>query len=262
MFESEFAKIPVHAPRSYELLPGLRLRGAVPKWALVLPLIFAGFFMLVPLSIVMSDPATRLALWPRESVQGRVLAAGNGTACRGFESHRVTYAFASKSGSEYRGAAILCQNSPYFSVAAGEPISVEYLASNPSVNAVAGDNRNAPPFAVFLFMPIFFVGFYVSIFWPALRDVLAARRLFKNGRLAIGTVVFVKRRTTMAWRGMPGGSTQVFIQFKTPDGQMAEASNLCQNDWLVNLLAPGTPVHIAYAESDPTRVALLDAFVR
>jgi hypothetical protein len=54
MFEEQFAKLPIDPPRRTETLPGLRLAGAIPKIALVLPLVFAGYFVIIPLSIMNS----------------------------------------------------------------------------------------------------------------------------------------------------------------------------------------------------------------
>ena len=59
MFEDEFARLPLEPPRRVESLPGLRLGGAIPKWALILPLVFVGFFVFMPLSIMRADPAMR-----------------------------------------------------------------------------------------------------------------------------------------------------------------------------------------------------------
>ena len=205
MFDDEFAKLSVEPPRRVDSLPGLRLWAAVPKWAVILPLFFVSFFVFFPLSIMSVDPAMRLEMGSTESVQGRVVSVTSAGACRGATSRRVTYAFSSKSGSEYRGGATLCEESPYYSVNPGEAIEVKYLKSDPTLNrlAIEGVNRG-PPFALFFFMPVFFLAIFGSMFWPPIGEVLRARRLFKRGRLAVGRVVFVKLRALPIWPGMSG----------------------------------------------------------
>lgn len=68
MFEQEFAKLPVAPPRRVESLPGLRLKGAIPKWAIMLPLFFVVFFLSIPLSLMSTDPSMRLAMGPTDTV--------------------------------------------------------------------------------------------------------------------------------------------------------------------------------------------------
>jgi Protein of unknown function (DUF3592) len=264
MFEETFSKLPVQPPRPATALPGLKLRGAIPRTVIILPLFFALFFVGVPLSIISADPAARLAMGPSESAQGRVLSNSSASACRGEASHHVTYAFAAGSGSEYRGAATLCQESPYYSVQEGDSISVRYLKSDPAVNELPRQGANqAPPFALFLMMPLFFLAIFGSVFWPQIGEILRARRLYKNGALARGKVVFVKKRLTSFWPGMPGSSAaEVYIEIETPGGERPETVASCRNDWLVSQLVPGATVHVAYSPDKPGKAALLDAYWR
>lgn len=262
MFEEEFARLSVEPPRGVESLPGLRLRGAIPTSAIILPLIFVSFFLTIPLSIMNADPAMRLAMGTTESTQGHVISITSGSACRAAASHHVTYSFSSESDHEYRGGANLCEESPYYSVNPGDEIPVRFLKSDPAVNALPDDGRNqSPPIALFFFMPFFFLAIFAPLFWPTIREVLRARRLFKNGRLATGKVIFIKKRTTSLWPGMPGNSAcDVYIEFLTPTGKH-EAVAWCQNDWLINQLVPGASVHVAYLDKSD-KVALLEGFLR
>jgi hypothetical protein len=264
MFEEEFAKLQVEPPRRLESLPGLRLRGAIPRAAIILPLFFVGFFLFIPLSIMNADPAMRLAMGPSESTQGRVVLNTSASACRGEASHHVTYAFSAKSGGEYRGAATLCDQSPYYSVREGEAIEVRYLKSDPVVNALPSEGANqGPPFVLFLFMPLFILVIFGSLFWPQIREVLRARRLFKKGQLATGKVIFVKRRSNSIWPGMPFNSgSEVYIEFQTSADAKREAVASCNNDWLITQLVPGARVHIAYSDDKSAKVALLEGFLR
>jgi hypothetical protein len=89
MFDEVFARLPVEPPRRAETLPGLMLRGFIPKWAVVLPLFFLAFFMLLPLSVLNTDPAMRMATGATDTVQGHVVSVASASACRGGPSRRV-----------------------------------------------------------------------------------------------------------------------------------------------------------------------------
>jgi hypothetical protein len=116
---------------------------------------------------------------------------------RGGASRRVVYAFSAKSDREYRAAALLCEELPYYSVKEGDAIEVRYLKSDPTVNMLPSEVRNEPPpFVFFLFMPIFFLAIFGAMFWPPIGEVLKARRWFKNGRIASGRVIFIKKRAS------------------------------------------------------------------
>jgi hypothetical protein len=264
MFEDEFAKLPVEPPRRVDSLPGLRLRGAIPKAALLLPLFFLSFFLFIPLTIMNADPAARLAMGSSESAQGRVVSNTTSSACRGAASHHVTYSFSSKGAQDYRGAVTLCEESPYYSVTPGDAIEVRYLKSDPAVNGLPNQGANqAPPLALFLFMPVFFFAIFGSMFWPQIRDVLLVRRLYKSGRLTTGKVIFIKKRATSFWPGMPGSNASlVYVEIQSSGGLKREVVASCHNDWLVNQLAPGARVHVAYSDGAATKAALLDAYLR
>ena len=264
MFEEEFAKLPPEPPRRIESLPGLRLWAAIPKWALIMPLFFLSFFAIIPLSLMSADPAMRLAMGPTETAQGRVVSNTSASACRGAASHRVTYSFSSKSGREYRGGATLCEESPYYSVSPGEAIEVRYLDSDATVNALPTEGMNqAPPIVFFFFMPVFFFAIFGAMFWPPIREVLRARRWFKTGRLATGSVVFVKRRATPIWPGISSqGAAEVFIEYRTSTQEKREGIAACRNDWLINQLKPGAEVHIAYSDDKSGGAVLLEAYLR
>ncbi len=52
--------------------------------------------------------------------------------------------------------------------------------------------------------------------------------------------------------------TDVYIEFQSAVDAKREAVASCQNDWLMNQLARGALVHVAYADDDTGKVALLD----
>ena len=264
MFEDQLAHVPADPPRRPETLPGLRLSAVVPRSMLVLPLVFVAFAAFLPLSILISDPGMRLALGLAKTAQGRVLSTADASACRGSGGHRVIYAFSPEPSREFRGAATLCEGSLYYSVKAGDAVEVQFLPSDPAVNVLRSDSRNpVPPLAFFLLMPLFMLLMLSPMFMPQMREALRARRLFRKGRVVTATVVFAKKRMTASWPGWPGSSgAEVFVDFQTPSGERREAVAWCPNDWLLNQLATGAKVHVAYTEGERDRAALLEAFLR
>ena len=263
MFEEQLAHLPVEPPRAPTLLPGLKLSASLRRSALLVPALFVLLFATFPLMILRSDPTTRLALGPSRTAQGQVLSASDAPAAQRAGTRRVVYEFSPESGRQVRGACVLSSESPYYEVRPGDAISIRYLASDPVVSAVAVSTNNEPPVFVFLFFPLIALLIFMPMFWPQLKAVLRARRLFKRGQIAAGKVVFVKRSAMAGWPGWPGGMTaDVYVQYQRRGGGRVERRAPVANDWLVNQLAPGSPVHIAYLDSEPERIALLEAYIR
>jgi Protein of unknown function (DUF3592) len=262
MFEDELAALPPQPPRT-ALLPGMRLGAALPGRALLLVLVFLALFASMPLTIIRSDPMMRLQFGPSREVEAHILSVSDST-CGGSRARRVVYEFSSADGRHYRGSAQLCEQSPYYSVGLGESIPVRYLGSDPAVNAVRGASNNAaPPLIPFVLFPLFFLLILSPMYVPQFREVMRARRLFRNGLLATAQVVFVRKRNTMSWPGWPGsGTADVFLSFQLPSGQRREGIAWCANEWLLNQCARGAAVHIAFMPDRPERVALLEAFLR
>lgn len=260
MFEEQFKNIPTEPPRPLELLPGLKLGAQVPKSILSLILMFAIFFTFIPLSIMFEDPHARLSLGPSKTTSAQVVSVSDTRDCR-----RLVYAFTPEQGGEVRGVASVYPDSPYWSVGQGSTVPVKYLSSDPSTNALAGTrNTNAPPVFVFFFFPLIALAAISQLFLPQLQALRQARRLFKNGQLATGTVVYVRRRfTSMRTSTMSIGAADVFISFRLPTtGAQQEGKAWCMNDWLLQHLAPGTAVHIVYDPNSPDKLALLETFLR
>jgi hypothetical protein len=263
MFEEQLKDLPADPPRSLEALPGLRLKRAVRGAALLFPLVFAVFFLSVPLSIMRSDPAMRFAISQTASIQGHVLSSTITSACRSDKARRLIYQFSPTPGTTYRGAATVCEQSLYHSVREGDAVEVEYLTSDPVISRLRGNKPpNASPIYLLLFTPVFILAMFGSLLWPPLREYRRARRLFRYGRLATGTVLFVKKRSNGASRGWSGNtSADVFIQFTSSSGQQREGIAWCPNDWLIEQLVPGGQVHVAYDDTGD-KVALLEVFLR
>jgi hypothetical protein len=263
MFEDQLTHVPIDPPRRPGILPGLRFSAAVPQSALFLPFLFVGFLVLIPLTIMNSDPAMKLAMRPTHTAQGRVLSMADASACRSSSAHRVVYTFSPQPGRELRGATTLCQDSPYYALKEGDAVEVQFVVSDPAVNTLRGTRNNTPSVVPLFLAPVFFLAIFSSLFMPQVREVLRARRGFKNGRLASGTVIYVKKRAAMSWPGWFGNSAaEVFVEFQPSIGEKREAVAWCQNDWVVNQMAPGATVHIAYTDDPRERVTLLEGFLR
>jgi hypothetical protein len=263
MFEEQFANLPADPPRAFESLPGLKLRRAFQGTALLFPLVFIIFFLSVPLSIMRSDPSMRFAISPNRSIQGRVISSNIVAACRSDKAHRVIYEFSPKDGTNYRGAGTACEQSIYYTVKEGDAVEVQYLTHDPVVSRLRGNTPpNATPVYLFIFTPVFILAMFGSLLFPPLRELRRARRIFRNGRLATGAVLFVKRRANTFSRGWSGNtSSDVFIQFTSSAGQKREGVAWCPNEWLADQLVQGGEVHVAYDDRSDN-VALLEAFVR
>ena len=101
------------------------------------------------------------------------------------------------------------------------------------------------------------------LYVPQLRELMRARRAYKNGEIPRAKIVFVKKRVQTTWPGWPGSSSSdVFVRYPSVAGHNREATAFCQNDWLIAQLAPGATVHIAYLESEPTHAVLLENYLR
>ena len=262
MFEEDIARLPVEPPRVATLLPGLRISSTISRTTLILPIVVVALFTLLPLSITFSDPQARLAVGHTEVVDGRIVTL-RPNGCRG-QGHQITYTFSPPTRVEYRATASLCPGSPYYELNAGDHVPVKYLASDPAINTIADTSAaDQPPFLLFFFFPIFALLILLPTFLSQIRPLLRARHLFQKGRIVLGSVVFVKRRTNSSWPGWPAPTTaEVFVTYRPPAGNIQEAKAWCNNDWLLGQLKPGSMVHIAVLSDRPDEAALLDAFVR
>ncbi len=262
MFDDELAGIPAQPPRA-GVLPGMRLSAAIPRSTAILLIGLVVLFAIFPLSIMSADPKAKLGLGPSHTAQGRVLSVGDVSGCRNSGGHRIVYAFSTQDGSVFRGASMVCEDSPYYSAQVGDPIEVRFLTRDPAVNAVAGGDANEPPVFLFMIFPVFFLLVLSPMYFPQLREVMRARRLYKRGFLVQGNIIFVKKRSAGTWPGWPGSSpADVYVAHQAPGSGRTETVACCMNDWLVNQLSPGTTVHVLLASNKSERGALLEAFIR
>ena len=112
-------------------------------------------------------------------------------------------------------------------------------------------------------LPSFFLLLLSPLYFPQIREVMYARRLYRTGVLAQGNVVFVKKRSAGNWPGWPGSSTaDVYVAHQLPGGGRVETVVRCTNDWLVNQFSPGATVHILLSPDQSKRGVLLETFIR
>jgi hypothetical protein len=136
MFD-EVSAVPPNPPRT-GVLPGMRLRSAVPRSTLILLLAFVLFFAVFPLSIMSTDPKAKLGIFPSSTTQGRVLSVTDVSGWRGSAARRVVYAFSAESGNEFRGAGggKDCLE-PWTDISHGSTRSCFWLQGRPQLRRVA-----------------------------------------------------------------------------------------------------------------------------
>lgn len=259
MFEEHIRRIPVEPPRSVDVLPGLRILSAVSARALLFPAVMLLFFGAMPVLMMTSDPQSRLSRGGL-TVQGQIVSVKP----LGATARQITYVFTPPGGIQYRGTCRCTQNPAYFDAKPGDPVAIRYLPSNPEVNELQGNSdTNAPPLLLFLIFPVFGLLIFAPMVVPQIKQLLQARRIFKNGRIAKGSVLFVKRKPTGLWMPQSGSTAaEVFISFSASAGTEIEGRAWCGNDWLLNQLPPGAIVTIASVPERPEELMLIDAHIR
>jgi hypothetical protein len=261
MFEDQIRVLPPQPPRDPELLPGLALSSSIPK-KLILPLAYGALFALAPLFIIYNVSKTRLTTANSKTTDGEVVSVTDGA---GNPSTRlILYTFVPPGAPPYRGSYRAGRSSSYIDVKMGDRVAVRYMVSNPAMNRLidAADATMDPPFFVFFLFPIFGGIIIGSLVGPPIRELMKARRIFAAGHIRKGAVLFVKRRSVPSWPSGAPASAEIFITYRSTSGQEVEGRALCGNDWLIGLLPPGAPVTIAYEESNPGELILLEAYIR
>jgi len=250
----------VNPPRRTDLLPGLRLSRALSRRMLALPLAFMAFATLFPVLILSVDRDAALSWRATETASGKVVSAEPQERSRCGRGTRLTYAFTTAQGTTFRGQATACGDDPWASAAPGDPLTVVYVASDPSLNAIAGRRGNAPPFALFFFLPFFFAAIFVPMLWPPVGQLRRDRKSFATGVLARGQVVYARREQLQGWPGWQGMSrSEVYVRAELPTGSPREVMAACSNEWLLAHLAPGSEVHVCVRDG---HAMLVEAYLR
>ena len=176
--------------------------------------------------------------------------------------NRVVYSLTTADGVSYRGSEPVCEEDPYFRVAAGGSLPVEYIVSKPGINRVQYEIRAREP--------LLLVGAGLSALllalacWMSARIILPAlgdRQTFRTGRIARATVVFAHAPDELSPGIMLRGQW-VTVVVARADGSSFETRVRCRNAWLVWQLKPGAIVTVAYEESRPENVIILESYAR
>ena len=263
MFDAELDALPTATPRKLELLSGLAYRNAFSRSALwLLPLFLLPLILLIPLVALTSDPHMKLGLVRTQVAAGHVVSVAERDLRNCRDGRQLVYAFNVPSGAEYRSGVNVCSQSPSYRRKEGDIVPVLYSVSNPANNDLDESHHTLVGALIPLFFfPVFIVLIFASIFLPQIRPLRRARKLFRQGRLARASVVFVKKRTFATNNMSAYYPTEIYLRYDGPGGKQ-EAKALCSNDWLLNQLVPDSVVHIAYLPEKPAEAALLEAYFR
>jgi|CXWL01.1.fsa_nt_gi hypothetical protein len=261
MFENIISKIPTQPPRSPALLPGLALTTSFSK-TMLLPLAFMAMFTLIPLSMILNESKSQLTNRNSKTADGVVISVA--VAPRTQDDHEIIYAFTPAGGSEHRGSCKCSKGSAYYDLKPGDHVPVKYLPSNPSLNKLGDmvNDTNGPPVFVFIMFPLFGLLILVPMLGPQISELWKARKIFKVGQIGKGAVFFIKRKASPSWPTYAIPPAEIFVSYQLTSGKEVEGRALCSNDWLLAHLPPGANVNIAFIESKPNEIVLLDAYIR
>ena len=267
-FANLLSHIPPQPPRDPRILHGLNLKRAWTKGPLLFLVPFCLMFAFLPL-IMMSDSQIRserrATKGNLKSASGIVTKAGwqsAGNNAQGFQSYLVNYKFQDGKVT-FNGKSIVYQGSPFANVKAGAKVPVLYAPEDPSLNGIAGEwgTRNVFPVELFFLFPLMFLFMFAPFtVWP-LKRLFQARRMFKNGTLTSGRVVWVKRQNQFFFATPVGSNFEVFFTFTTDEGQAVRTSQSVDNDWLVNQLKPDDELTVVYTPRKPQQALFLEAFI-
>jgi len=254
--------IPRNPSRRMDTLPGLRWKNAFDRRAMLLPLIFLGFFLFFPVMMFTSDPTMRLQFKQKARVEGKVTVTKDRNSGEG-RGRDLEYSFETKDHQQYLGSQVVYEHSPYFQAEAGTAVPIIYAEGEPALNGIDGlVGQDAPPLALFLIFPFFPLVFFGLMLLPSIQSVAKARKIFKQGTIVDAEIVFIKKRSVLAGFHFPISRSEVYYTYKNTRDEQVESKTVCDNDWLVHKLDIGTPIHVAYVERSPRKSVILEAFIR
>ncbi len=254
------ASIPEHPPRNAKLLPGLHLSKTIRPSSLILASVLLLLFALAPLAIIFSNQDTMLSLYATKTASGEVAQVQEGRECKG-ASIDIRYTF--KAGDlEYRGMDTACSRSAYAELTPGDKIPITHLADDPSVNAISGASRNEPPLSLLLMIPLFGFALFGGLVLPRFSEVMRDRKLFRQGVLAEGSVIFVTKTYGSPYQGTGRPTqSQVYVALSGSGDSPSEVKAQCSNDWLLTHLPPGARVMVVYDPKN-NNAMLVEGYLR
>lgn len=99
---------------------------------------------------------------------------------------------------------------------------------------------------------------------PNIKQIKAARSIFKNGLIANGEIIFIRRKkpTNIFNATKFLTNMEIFFRFSTKNGEKLESKITTDNDWLSSKLEIGSPVTVAYMEKRPQKNIILEFYYR
>ncbi len=256
--------LPTDHPRA-PLLPGLKRRPVTPLPLLLLLLFFVGAAVFIWIESSKSAAAS-----PRETANGRITQVERigGNVPANAQETFIKYRFMAGNDLVY-GSEIARSQEVIPDV--GDKIAISYAPASPQDNyrvdvAAQGEAPDAiSRYALVAFITIFlliWLSFMIFMFSPILpRDWLAWRRargLYRNGEVTAGRVQFVS--PSAALRSPNNAASYEIVATYKVEGVRLLATTHCNNQWLVNQLAPEIEVVVAYDPLKPERAVILEPF--
>jgi hypothetical protein len=254
----ELRDLPTDTPRG-EPLPGLR-----PKVLLkpLLPFIFTPVFITAVLAIFFSVVVEVSHQKPQPTANATIIKVENVSTLTSESGTVVRYRFPVE-GKSYDGLLTTIAAERRI-LKPGDHLPVVYDPANPNRSQEKPQDMDVAGMIAFaVFLPIwalFIMGMcFVPFLGPRAKVALRARGLWKSGRVAQGTLAFVKPPSFMRQYGL--GSQEVVFRFRDQLDCEHTVSVGCDNNWLINQLTPGTGVVVLYDSKKPERAILLEPFL-
>ena len=269
LFGNQISHIEPQAPRDPRTLRGLDLKRPLTKSPVLFFVPFCILFALMMPLMMLSDAQIRS---DRRATQGNLKRASGTVTKTGWQrignnrngqiqNYVVNYKFQVE-GQTFFGQTTVYQGSPFLNQKIGAKVPVLYAPENPGLNGLAGEwGKNSFPIELFALLPLLFIFMFAPVMlWP-LKHLFQARRVFKNGIMAVGHVTWIKRQNQFFFATPIGSNYEVFFTFTTSDGQNVRTSQSVDNDWLVNQLKPDDELTVVYLPRKPQQAVFLEAFI-
>jgi len=160
--------------------------------------------------------------------------------------YRISYSFAASNGSKHTGRG----NTSYGrwqEFKAGDPIEVQYLASEPETNRLPEEQTGGLVWLTILF-PVVFGGAGVAMLLVSARFARKKALLLREGTLTRGVVEEKRERHDITINNRH--PYDVTYTFALPDGEVHTGKELISDLKFAASLNPGDPVGIIYLRSE------------
>ena len=256
---------PENPPRAVSLLSGLNYSIVLNKSMIFSVISFAliiGIFLTI--MILSAQEGFLLPFIHMEKVEGSIIEVIDNSKCDR-QSISIHYRFLTNQNRTYYGEDIFYRSNLYSSLKVGDSLPILYDPTDPSFNGIEGEiGKDSSPIWIFIIILLIFLSMFASILMPNIKQVKAARSVFKNGLIANGEIIFIRRKkptnifnTTKFLTNM-----EIFFRFSTKNGEKLESKITTDNDWLSSKLEIGSSVTVAYMEKRPQKNIILEFYYR